>query len=175
MSSTYLLKNLSHKGLIACLGDDRPADLDAASMEAYITLLRVAGAILAAGDVQLQRHKISQARMRLLAQLRISGEDGLPPWELADHLGVARATITRLLDGLEHDGLVERRPSKSDRRSLLVHLSARGRALLRRVLPQRVERIQTLTAGLSTADKRTLVTLLERIEANVPALAEPPR
>ena len=37
-----------------------------------------------------------------------------------------------MLDGLERQGVVERRPSTEDRRSVTVHLTARGRRLLKR-------------------------------------------
>ena len=172
MSSTYVLKNLSHERLLACLGDKPPRDLDAAGIEAYITLLRVAGAILAATEKQLEAHNISQARLRVLVQLKLEGARGVAPWELADHLGVSRATITRFVDGLEADGLVERRASESDRRSQVVRLSARGNELVRSLMPERVRRIQRLMTALSAADKTRLVALLRKIEDSLPHFSE---
>jgi DNA-binding MarR family transcriptional regulator len=47
--------------------------------------------------------------------------------ELADAAGIASPTATRTLDGLERDGLILRRPSEADRRSVLVELTAEGR------------------------------------------------
>lgn len=175
MASTYVLKNLSHERLLACLGGKPPRGLDEAGIEAYMTLLRVAGAILAATEKQLEAHNISQARLRVLVQLKLEGEPGVAPWELADHLGVSRATITRFLDGLEADGLVERRAHASDRRSQVVRLSARGNALVRSLLPERVRRIQRLMTALSAADKGRLVELLRRVEANLPRFSEASR
>jgi DNA-binding MarR family transcriptional regulator len=175
MASTYVLKNLSHERLLACLGDKPPRDLDAAGIEAYMTLLRVAGAILAATEKQLEAHDISQARLRVLVQLKLEGEPGVAPWELADHLGVSRATMTRFLDGLEANGLVERRASQSDRRSQVVRLSARGRGLVGSLLPERVRRIQRLMGALSAGDKKTLVALLRVVEGSLPRFSEEPR
>jgi len=172
MSSTYVLKNLSHERLLACLGDKPPKDIDAAGIQAYMTLLRVAGAILAATDAQLEKHNISQGRLRLLVQLRLAGEAGVAPWELADHLGISRATITRFLEGLEAHGLVERRASERDRRSQVVRLSARGRGLVSTLLPERVTRIQRLMRALAPAEKRAFVGLLEKIEKNLAAFSE---
>lgn len=168
MASTYILKNLSAKSLIACMGA-QGSPVDEASLEAYAALLRVAGAILASTDSQLEKHGISQGRLRLLAQLRLKEADGLAPWELADHLGISRATITRFLDGLQRDGLIERIPSKADRRSLVVRLSPRGAKLIRALLPERVRRIQALMAGLGAGDKKRLVALLSAVEANLPS------
>ena len=50
--------------------------------------------------------------------------------ELKDAAGVAGPTATKLLDGLERGGLVERRPSERDRRSVEVSLTTEGRRVL---------------------------------------------
>ena len=62
----------------------------------------------------------------LLEPLREADE--LPVGELADHAGVAPPTATRMLDCLARDGYVERRHSETDRRSVLVSLTADGNA-----------------------------------------------
>jgi DNA-binding MarR family transcriptional regulator len=51
---------------------------------------------------------------------------------LAASAGVAQPTATRTLDALEREGVIERRPSTEDRRSVVVTLTARGRKLLDR-------------------------------------------
>lgn len=59
--------------------------------------------------------------------------------DLARHLDVSRQAAHKLVDGMERDGLVERRPDEHDRRVQLVALTARGRALARdarRILPE---------------------------------------
>jgi DNA-binding MarR family transcriptional regulator len=59
--------------------------------------------------------------------------------ELARELDVSRQAVHKLLDGLQHDGLVDRHPDDRDRRAQLVGLTARGRALSRdagRILPE---------------------------------------
>lgn len=166
MGSTYLLKNLSHEGLVALLGRRVP-ELDVPSVEAYTTLMRVAGAILEDGDAQLQRHGTTQARLRVLAQARIAGEAGVTPAAVAARLGIARATVTRLLDGLEAERLLERVPSERDGRSLTIRLTEKGAALVDRILPERVRRVQRLLAGLSSGEKKRLVALLRKLEAGM--------
>jgi MarR family transcriptional regulator, organic hydroperoxide resistance regulator len=49
---------------------------------------------------------------------------------LAEAAGVASPTATRTLDGLERDGMVSRRPSETDRRSVVVELTAEGRGVM---------------------------------------------
>jgi DNA-binding MarR family transcriptional regulator len=57
----------------------------------------------------------------------------LTPSELADIERVKRPTATRILRGLEEEGLVERTPDPKDGRSALISLSGEGRERLRRL------------------------------------------
>jgi MarR family transcriptional regulator, organic hydroperoxide resistance regulator len=56
----------------------------------------------------------------------IMEEEGMLPSELADKTSQDRPTITGLLDRLERDGWIERRPDKKDRRSLRIYLAPRA-------------------------------------------------
>jgi DNA-binding MarR family transcriptional regulator len=51
--------------------------------------------------------------------------------DLAQRLDISRQAAHKLLDGLEQDGLVERRPDARDRRAQVVTLSDRGRSVAR--------------------------------------------
>lgn len=68
--------------------------------------------------------ELTLPQYHLLEALRDTPE--LPVGELADRAGVAPPTATRMLDCLARDGFVERRHSETDRRSVLVSLTARG-------------------------------------------------
>ncbi len=50
-------------------------------------------------------------------------EEGMLPSQLAEKTALDRATTTGLLDRLERDGWIERRPDSVDRRALRIHLS----------------------------------------------------
>jgi DNA-binding MarR family transcriptional regulator len=56
-------------------------------------------------------------------------EEGLLPSELAEKTFQDRPTITGLLDRLEKDAWIERKPDPGDRRSLRIYLGARGNSL----------------------------------------------
>ena len=57
----------------------------------------------------------------------------LTPSELAEIERVKRPTATRILRGLEGEGLIDRTPDPKDGRSALISLSAEGRERLRRL------------------------------------------
>jgi DNA-binding MarR family transcriptional regulator len=65
---------------------------------------------------------------------------------LAAAEGVAAPTMTRLVDGLEHDGFVRRRRDPTDARGVLVEATPAGKRILTR---GRAQRMQTLAAGLA--------------------------
>jgi DNA-binding MarR family transcriptional regulator len=73
---------------------------------------------------------LSLPQYHLLEALRVTPE--LPVGELAERAGVAPPTATRMLDCLARDGFVERRHSETDRRSVLVSLTADGERAIER-------------------------------------------
>jgi DNA-binding MarR family transcriptional regulator len=62
----------------------------------------------------------------------INANPGLSQMALAHALGIERARLVHVLDSLERRHLLERVPSTSDRRSHAMHLTAEGRAFLRK-------------------------------------------
>ncbi len=64
-----------------------------------------------------------------------AGECGLRMFELADATAMSRSGMTRLIDRLEADGMIERRNCPSDRRGQVVVATARGVSTLREMCP----------------------------------------
>jgi len=76
--------------------------------------------------------------------------------ELAAAEQVRPPTITRLVQHLERDGLVERLPDPGDRRVTRVRATIAGRRLLTAGRVRRVRRLAGDVSRLSVADRRTL-------------------
>ncbi|MFJ7910908.1 MarR family winged helix-turn-helix transcriptional regulator [Kitasatospora sp. NPDC096204] len=136
------------------------------------TRLMAAGARLGqAGEVHFGRFGLSTGRYRLLADLEDHGGEKSPS-QLAASLGVSRATVTGLVDGLEREGLVARRPSTEDGRGNVVILTARGADRLRELAPEHFARMQALVGGLTVEERGTFLDLLARVVAGMDALTE---
>ncbi|WP_030270995.1 MarR family winged helix-turn-helix transcriptional regulator [Streptomyces sp. NRRL B-24484] len=132
--------------------------------------LMAAGARIGqAGEVHFGRFGLSTGRYRLLADLEDHGGEKSPS-QLAASLGVSRATVTGLVDGLEREGLVARRPSAEDGRGNVVILTARGAEKLRDLAPEHFARMQALVGGLSAEERSTFLDLLARVVAGIDAL-----
>jgi MarR family transcriptional regulator, organic hydroperoxide resistance regulator len=89
---------------------------------------------------------------------------------LALAAGVSAPTATRMLSGLEREGLVARVPCPADRRVVHVGLTDEGRA---RVLAKRARgeaRRAEIFASLSAGERREAARLLERLAAAIEAL-----
>ena len=80
--------------------------------------------------------------------------------ELADLLGIDRPNATVLVDDLEAQGLVRRRPHPTDRRAKLVEATRKGKALARRA-DEIINRPPPGFAALSENDLRSLRRMLE--------------
>lgn len=103
---------------------------------------------------------LSLVQTRLLGVLR----DREPTInELALLLGLDKSSVSGLVDRAERRGIVTRRPSETDGRSVQVSLTARGRAWVD-VVAERLEADLTgLLAPLNSTERQALATLLSRV------------
>jgi DNA-binding MarR family transcriptional regulator len=116
------------------------------------------------------RAGISAARLSALSVLVFGGSRTIG--ELADAEEVRPPTITRIVSALEEDGLVRRRPSRDDARSVVVEATPRGRALLQEGRRRRVEALAERLARLPQDELDTLRRAADLIED---ALTRPKR
>jgi DNA-binding MarR family transcriptional regulator len=107
---------------------------------------------------------VSPPRLSALSVVVYAGPIGIG--ELARIEGVSAPTMTRLVDGLEREGLVVREARPDDRRGVLVRSTRRGSAVLRSGRSRRVRALADALRDLGPADMETLAratTLIERI------------
>ncbi len=108
-------------------------------------------------------HGLSEAQFNVLNVLGPE-PDGLSQRALSDYLVVDRSNITGLLDRMEKSGWVQRADHPSDRRVYLVTLTAAGRALWQKVLPEYVTAVRRITAEVPVADLKRALGTLQKLE-----------
>lgn len=146
-------------------------DVDAQAV-LVATRLMAAGAKLGhATEIHFSRFGLSTGRYRLLADLEDNEGEALPS-QLAEHLGVTRATVTGLIDTLERDGLVSRRPSSKDGRQKSVILTEQGAKKLRDMAPEHFARLEAMIGLLSIEERSVFLELLGRVTKGISALTE---
>jgi DNA-binding MarR family transcriptional regulator len=95
-------------------------------------MLETHSALVAELDTELERdHGLPLTSYEVLMYLGDSEHGKLRMGELADDLLLSRSGITRLVDRLERQGLVERQPCQDDGRGFYAVLTERGRDKLR--------------------------------------------
>lgn len=118
---------------------------------------------------RLKSHDQTEARWSALYMLA-DAPSGLIQTELAERMGVEGPTLVRLLDALQAQGLISRRPSEHDRRAKVLVIEAAGRQLISEVDGVAAELRSEAFDGLSDADLRTTLRVLNllalRLERN---------
>jgi MarR family transcriptional regulator, transcriptional regulator for hemolysin len=98
----------------------------AASRPRLYAMLHAAHAVQDEVETKLNAMGLSMPKLAALRALSEAGES-LPLTQLAGRLSCVKSNITQLVDRLEADGLVARKPDPTDRRTKLAQLTAAGR------------------------------------------------
>lgn len=100
----------------------------AAGMAAVTSVIRAQQIFMARVDAVLRPHRLSFARYELLMVLRFSRQGSLPLSKLGSRLQVHPTSVTNAVDRLVGQGLVERVPHPTDRRTTLAVITPAGRS-----------------------------------------------
>ncbi len=83
--------------------------------------------------------------------------------QLAEAVRLHRSTIVPIIDKLEADGLIERRPSPNDRRSNAIRLTRHGSKCVRELQTLALTEEKRITGWMKRAEKVQLLEMLDRI------------
>jgi DNA-binding MarR family transcriptional regulator len=98
---------------------------------------------------------------QLVALKTIDPENPVPMSALASALHCDNSNVTGLVDGLEAQGLVERRPGEHDRRVRMLVVTERGREVRDRLVDV-IQEVPPELASLSAADQHALRDIMRR-------------
>src|SRR5437879_2461948 len=115
-------------------------------------------------DRRFENHGITSQQAALLLLSRLLKEPS--PIKMAARLGTDTAGMTRLLDRLESKGLIARKISPDDRRSLVVVLGPRSKSILPRLIPAFRQVDTGLLDGFDDHEIKALHVLLRRLLKN---------
>ena len=127
-----------------------------------LSLLHTAYATQAEVESKLDAVGLSLAKLLALTALSEAGES-MPLGQLAERLSCVKSNITQLVDRLEADGLVARKPDPHDRRSRLAVLTPAGRKACKEGTRVRQEAERDLLKTLSRDEAQQLGSLLEKL------------
>jgi DNA-binding MarR family transcriptional regulator len=123
---------------------------------------------------EVRAREISLNLAQAKALVRLEKNEGVSQARLAELAEVDAMTMVRILDRMEADGLLERRPDPTDRRARCLYLTAKARPILSEIWRLSEETRAELFAGVSKADRDLFMNVLEHIHDNISKLeAEP--
>lgn len=96
--------------------------------------------------------------------IAIYEEEGIPPSKLAQKTALDRATTTGLLDRLERDGWIERRPDPKDRRAWRIFLTPKSTKHRRAIQDIFEQTNREYLSRFSAAEWKKIQSLLNRLE-----------
>jgi DNA-binding MarR family transcriptional regulator len=143
--------------------------LDKEELAAWRGMLRVHAAMTRALDAELtERHGLPLTSYEVLLFLADAPGGRMRMSELADSVLLSRSGLTRLVDRLERDGLLERERCEDDARGYFAAITDRGRALFDEARRTHLAGVrERFVDRLSRDDLRTLSELWEKVAPGV--------
>lgn len=140
------------------------------------TLMATSRAIRVAYDQAYARLDLNLTQASLLVYLQEHQQESGPlrQTRLAKGLGVGRAAIGTVIDGLERRGLVEREADPEDRRAWLVSVTTAGKGLVGPIDDIDRELRAELRLDISRDERQQLAALLLRLQGNLARILSEP-
>ncbi len=133
--------------------------------EIAFTIMDVARMLKTYADQRARQFGISRAQWGVLVRLERS--EGLKQSELADILDLQPISLTRLLDRLTENGLIERRADPNDRRANRLFLTPAARPLLEQLAGLGKAMMASVLEGLDPKSNERLLRDLGSIKDNL--------
>ena len=147
--------------------DPRPNSGEHADIRLWLRLLYCASHIETALQSRLTAEfGLSLARFDLLAQLE-RASNGLTMTELSRQMMVSNGATTSLVDRLAEDGLLQRAPHPSDRRTTIIRLTEAGRTRFLEIAREHEGWVIGLLEGLSAEAKAELLSGLGALKQHL--------
>ena len=148
----------------------RYPNMNPSALKTCTELMRTGSDMLASFERILNQIGLSQGRFLTLIVMNRTPSEAINPSTLADKLGVTRATMTGLLDGLRKQGLIERQIHPEDRRKVGVFLTDSGHRTLDKILPDYYRCFAKLTTYLDEGERQTLISLLKKVNQGLSSI-----
>jgi DNA-binding MarR family transcriptional regulator len=138
---------------------------ESSALAAWVRLLRASASLRRALNAGLDHeHGLAISEFEALLQLSHARDGAMRRVDLAEALGLSASGVTRLLDGLQRDGLVENRTCERDGRVVYAALTEAGLTKLAEASCSHVGAIRALfEERYAPEELRTLAELLERL------------
>lgn len=144
-------------------------DVDVSSMAVIGRMIRILKQLEQRREEALEAYGFKKGDFDVLASLRRSGAPyRLTPTELYHSLMITSGAITQRLARLVDAGLVERIPDATDKRSMQVALTVKGKELIEQAVYTHTDVQNQMLAVLEPAQREQLAVLMKTVLLALP-------
>lgn len=141
----------------------KQASFDSPAQEAMLNLMVASDYVREHVDRVCSEYGITHGQYNVLRILRGAYPEGHPRCEIAMRMVDRAPDVTRLVDRLERQGLVERVRSEDDRRLSITRITSKGLDTLGQMTPRLEEFQRRFSAKISKQDCRELSRICETL------------
>lgn len=115
-----------------------------------------------------QKNKCSLTQQQwIVLKILFENPEGIIQNKLAFITNRNKATLTRLINGMEKHNLVARIQSKEDSRKNIVHITKEGNQLFLKTKPVMLESIEKIQHDISQNEMNTFIEIMTKIQNNI--------
>ena len=112
-------------------------------------------------EITLAKHKLNAPQSGILHIL--AGLGDYNQLQLGQEMSIDKASMVKFIDGLEEQGLVQRKTDPNDRRAKLLTLTAKGRTLQKKILEQHKKIEASILKDFNKQEVEALRELMPRV------------
>jgi len=131
------------------------------ALKLFVVLARAGASVGEHAREDILRHNLSVSEFGVLEMLWHKGPQ--PLGEIADRILLTTGSVTYVIDQLQKQGLVERRPCPKDRRVIFAGLTQAGRQRIESIFPEHARRIVRAVSGLTPEEQDRAIALLKKL------------
>ena len=141
----------------------KQSKFESTEQETILNILVTSNHIKSKVETVCLKYGITQAQFNVLRILNGKFPDGYPRCEIITRMIEPAADVTRLIDRLIKEGMVERFASPEDRRLSLAKITGNGRIVLKKIKPEVDALYKLISDKLSKREREQISILLEKI------------
>lgn len=135
------------------------------SLKTWVKLARSFNTINKVVNEEINTYGVTPSQFGVLEALYHLGD--MPIGKLGEKILVTGGNMTVILDNLEKQGYIERIKSPTDRRSLFIKLTEKGRTLIEQVFPGHKLFVAEIISVLTEEEQIVLGSLLKKLGLSI--------
>ena len=140
---------------------------ESAEQEAILNILVSSNHVKSKIEAVCTKYGISISQFNVLRILNGKYPEGYPRCDIISRMIDPAPDVTRLIDRLIKQGLVERYASTEDRRLSIARITKKGGTVLNKIKPK-IDELNSLISGtLNIAERKQLSILLEKVYSDL--------